>query len=403
MKTFWLPMTLMAGLMLAPGCSDDSTPPPDGGTTEDGKVIQDVHISGPTLSGTITDALGEPVGGALVEAGGQLAYSSQAGAYELTGLTAGDVTVTVAQDWFETTSESVTLGDSLTTKDFTITEKPLKVEATDRTLAETYNTTFDWTTDTVSISIVESPSRKNLDNAIYFKNPALYRDTSGQATVTPANLPALSGGNAENFDFAIGSGDNQGAPALENIVDTLADTDLTQAEQDDFMMWSPLRNWLVNWDATKSTDLNAAGVAITQQSWGSDAVKPQAITMAYLHGQDLWVKVVFENFVELGSGITDSDADGRKEIFAKVNSTLYKSEIITKVQDDYITPTYNTHGLSKQLSDALNELYSTTAPEVTKYIGQAFEVTGAGSVAYPFVVLTHSGGQVNVLLVAAAQ
>ncbi len=63
---------------------------------------------------------------------------------------------------------------------------------------------------------------------------------------------------------------------------------------------------------------------------------------------------------------------------------------------------FTTHGLSKEVTKSLNEIYSTaTAAQVERYIGEPIDLTGIGTIRYPFVVLRHAGGQKNVILVAA--
>jgi hypothetical protein len=114
------------------------------------------------------------------------------------------------------------------------------------------------------------------------------------------------------------------------------------------------------------------------------------------------VKVVFASFVQLGPGVTDDDGDGLKEIFARVVPRFVTSEITRKLTDEYGKTLFNTHGLSKEVARSLNELYSTTAAQVERTIGQPFEVPGLGTISYPFVVLRHSQGQRNVILVGPA-
>lgn len=47
----------------------------------------------------------------------------------------------------------------------------------------------------------------------------------------------------------------------------------------------------------------------------------------------------------------------------------------------------------------LNPTPEESAAEVDRYIGQPFDVPDLGQIKYPFVVLVHSSGQNNVLLV----
>jgi hypothetical protein len=114
----------------------------------------------------------------------------------------------------------------------------------------------------------------------------------------------------------------------------------------------------------------------------------------------LWVKVVFEPFVQVGAGISDDDGDGRKEIYAEVADANYTAEMVDKLRNDYIVKTFSTFGLSKEVTRGLNELYSTTAAQVEARIGQPFDLPGLGTINYPFLVMRYSTGQRNVILVA---
>ncbi len=392
-------LLMLCSMALIMGCSEDvPNRKLDKGVPIEGGADQTV-ATGPGLTGTVKDGKGVAVEGAQVEVGGEIAYTTAAGVYTLDQLTPGSVTVTVTRDWFQNKTESSTVESTgMTTLDISIDEIPLKLEADDKALADTYNGTFDWTTDTLSIVIVSEPSRRALDNAIYYRNPALFRDTSSESTVTPSPQPTISGTDAQNFSF-LTSGDKEALDS-STIVDTLADTPLTADEKGSWMMYKPMHTWLSEWDTDKIEALNAAGVAIRQQTWGdASALRPQDIEQVFLHDKELWVQVVFENFVALGSGISDSDGDGRKEVYARVAAEHYTEEVINKLTTDYITPLFDTHGLSGELQHSLNELYSKTAAEVEKYISQPFEVPDVGQIKYPFVVLVHSGGQQNVLLV----
>ena len=383
---------------LAVGCSGSSAEP---------SPIVDADVVA-SLAGTVTDRAGIPVVGAKVEAGAVSVFSDAQGHYALAGLTPGAITVDVTQVWFKPLEQSVTLtGGGPTPWDVTLDEMPLRVDPADRALAGIYNQTFDWTKQTISIAIAETPTRCAFDNAIYFHNPALYRDTSAQLPLTPSPQPVISGGIAQNFSFPIISGTSPAEEALDlsSIVDSIKDTPLGPTEPTNYMMWKSMINWLTEWDAAKSVTLKLVGVAVRQQGWGGNAVLPQEIEKVFLdpNTNKLWVKVVFENFVQLGAGITDDDGDGRKEIYAAVASAHYTSEIVDALVNTYAKTTFSTHGFVDQVTKGLNELYSTTGAHVECYIGQPFEVPGLGTITYPFVVLRHSAGQENVILMSGAQ
>ena len=379
------------------GCSEDPAAR-DGGPSGDSTPTEG-GAGGPGLTGTVQDVKGVAVGGVQLEVGSETAFTTDKGVYDLKNLTPGPVTVKVTQSWFKDKSVSATVEASgMTTLNITIEEHPLTLDPADKTLADSYNQTFDYTQDKISIVVVPRPSRKELDNAIYYRNPALYRDTSSEKDLTPSPQPDIASGTAKDFTFQTSGGGE--ALELSSIVDKLDDTPLTKDEKVDYLMWRPMMNWLKEWDASQLGGLPDAEGAVRQQGWGdANAVNPQAIEQVFVHGKELWVQVVFEAFVKLGSGVTDSDGDGRVEIYAKLAAAQYSDAIVTKLQTDYIQPTFDTHGLSKEVNQSLNELYTTTAAQVEKYIAQPFEVTGVGTISYPFMVLKHSEGQQNVLLV----
>jgi hypothetical protein len=415
----------VAGLaLLASGCSGDNAgpaTPPDGGedvplsptteagaTTETGTVTEaGGEASGPgVLAGTVTDIAGVVVLGAKIEAGGATALSDAQGRYSLAGVAPGTITVKVTQSWFRPLEQAVAVSASgVTPWNPVLTEMPLDVDPADRALADAYNLTFDWTRQTIAIAIAPRPTRCAFDNAVYLHNPALYRDTSSQPPVTPAPQPQIVAGAASGFTFPVVSGTNKGQEALDltTLADTIASTPLGPTEPVEFMVWGSMVNWLGEWSAAKSVTVKLAGLAVRQQGWGSNALRPQDIEKVFIEPGTgrLWVKVVFENFVELGPGITDDDGDGRKEIYAALGSTHYTAEIVDALANTYMKTTFSTHVLGDvELSKSLNELYSTTAAKVEGRIGQPFTVPGLGTFVYPFVVLKHAGGQENVVLIA---
>ncbi len=358
-----------------------------------------------TLAGTVHDRAGVEVSGAKVEVGSASVFSDAQGRYTLKDVPTGSAMVKVTRDWFQPLTGTTTVAASgTTTYDITIDELPLKVEAADRTLAERHAASFDWTKQKTSVAIAPRPTRRDFDNAIYWRNPALYRDTATIAAVTPSPQPQIAGGTASGFTFPVRSGVRKDQEALElaTIADAIGGTPLS-TEPAEYMLWTPMTNWLKEWDPIKSGDLIAVGTAVRQQGWGGNAVRPQDIEKVFLTSAgELWVKVVFAGFVQLGAGIADDDGDGQKEIYARIPSASYTPEVIERLKTDYAGKLFNTHGLSKELTKSLNELYSTTAAMVERTIGQPYEVPDLGTFMYPFVVLKHAGGQHNVILVTPA-
>jgi hypothetical protein len=410
---------LGAVAMLATGlaCSSSSSSSPDapadaavgdeaGTGTEAGPGEAGGEAGGTaSVTGIVTDILGAPVLGAKIEGGGASVFSDAQGKFTLAGLPVGTLGISVSQSWFQTLIWAMDVTGPGTVWNPVLTEVPLKVTDEDRARVTAYNATFDWSKQTISVAIAPAPTRCAFDNAVYLHNPALYRDTSTQTPVTPAAPPQIVGGVASGFTFPVLSGANKGQEALDltTIADSIAGTPLGAVEPASYMVWKSMVNWLVEWNATKAVTVKVAGLAVQQQGWGSNAIRPQDIEKVFVDATGrLWVKVVFENFVQLGPGITDDDGDGRKEIYAALGSVHYTPEIMAAL-GTYMTTTFTTHGLSKELSKSLNELYSTTAAKVESTIGQPFDLGPPwGQVAYPFVVLRHSAGQKNVILVAPA-
>jgi hypothetical protein len=355
-----------------------------------------------TLSGVVTDQVGVPIVGAKVESGAAWVLSDGQGLYTLGPVDSGQITVDVSRDWFKPFQVEVNVSASGDTHlDIALTEMPLTLDPADVALANTYNATFDWTKQILSIAIATTATRRNFDNAVYRHNPALYRDTSAQAAVVPSPLPQIVGGAAMNMSFPIRGGANDGKEALDlaSVVDSISDTPVAAMENTDYMLWTPMINWLTEWDPAKSSDLKVAGVAVRQQGWGSTAQRPQDIERVFLDSANgaLWVEVVFTNFVQLGDGITDNDGDGYREVFAKVGSAYFTQEILDKLVG-YMQTRYTTNAMSKEVTKALRELYTSTSAQVIKIIGQPYDILGLGTIQYPFVVLQHAHGQVNVIL-----
>ena len=360
------------------------------------------------LAGTVKDEAGLPVLGAKVELGALAKYTDSMGHYALTDLAPGPATVKVTRNWFKDLETSVTIAATdATALDVTFVAFPLAIDPADRTAAEAYAKTFDWTKDPISISIVPRPTRRDFDNAVYFHNPALYKDRAGEAPLTPAPQPEITALVAKNFTFKV-LGKNEGQEALDpaTIADAPQDTPLGPTEPAEWMMAEPMIKWLREWDATKAADLQAVVAAVRLQNWGGNSVQPQDVEKVYLdaaHGA-LWVKVVFQSFVQLGAGIADDDGDGLKEIYAQVAAVHVTPEVLDKLANEYGKKLFTTHTLGDEINESLRDLYSRTNAQVERYIGQPFDVPGVGMIKYPFVVLKHAGvaGKKNVILVAPA-
>ena len=347
-----------------------------------------------TLLGTITDANQNPVGDAEVTVGTLSGTTDHTGAYSIADVPEGSATVEVKAGWFEDHSEATTItAGQDNTLDVTLTARALQVTDDDQALAETHNESFDWTSDKTSVTYIAPPTRANIDLGLYFRNPALFRDTSGESPVT-----------AGAWEFPIPAGaPNEGMQAFEegSIKDSICKTPLTKEEMAQPLLWEPaVKLFLTKWDIDKAQGLYYVTYAVEGQKWGgASTFPPQTLQKVYLHEGEIWVEIVFESWVSFEGKVTDSNDDGYDEIFAKVAADHFTSEVYGQLAGAYLTHRYDTLELREDLNVMLDDLYSRTNPEITSVIGVPYEVPGLGTVNYPFAVLTHSDGSVNVLLV----
>lgn len=108
--------------------------------------IREGNPGGGTVTGTVTDADGNPVENASVQAGGQDTRTDAQGQYSLSDVTAGEVTVTAAAPEYEEASADITVTeDSTTEQDLELTpgspEYKLAVDAAGVTEGETITVT----------------------------------------------------------------------------------------------------------------------------------------------------------------------------------------------------------------------------------------------------------------------
>ena len=394
-STFALCSTLIAAAVS--GCSDNTENPPTDGGADQGNTSSDGKLaSGPRLVGTLKDARDEPIGDATVAIGDKTTLSGYDGRYSLEGLSAGAAEAKISAAWFASKTLSVTIAaEQETVLDTVLDALPLALESADVSLAETFATSYDPSTATAYVAVVTAPTRRQLDNAVHFQNPASYRDRSTEPALIPSPLPVVADGTGANFAFQV---DGTDALVATTIVDSWAATGLPDTAALDFYSWAPALSWLKAKDAAEASGLNKLHNAVRLQNWGGNAVAPQAIEHAYLYDGQLWVKIVFEPFVALGEGISDSDGDGKKEVFAQVEAALLSSAAYDLLTGDYSAKRYDTLGLREQLAETLNDLYSTTNLTILQAIGEPYTLEGVGTFAYPFVVHQQMGLKGNKII-----
>ncbi len=379
----------LVSLVVALSCAGNRTSSPEG-----------------TLRGQVKDPAGRPALGASVFAGDRATTTDLSGQYQLRA-PAGTLRVRIELEWFESFEQDVPLAPGQERiLDVELLPSPLRLLEADRALCQAYDRTFDWTRDKVSVAVISVPTQNALDRAFYTRNPALYRDTATEPHIAPSSPPSLLAGPI-GFSYPL-SGDpsRRGIEALarDSVVDRLEDTPLTEEELAAGFLWEPaVERFLTRWDLERSAGLYEATLAVRQQSWGGASRLPtQALAEGYLHaGTEVWVKLVFEGFLEVGADLDDQDGDGKKEIYARVNGALITPEIYQALSS-YATARRDPLEMKQLLMQLLDDLYSRTNPVLVSSIGTPYEIPGLGTIEYPFAVIAHqgAGSVVNVLLMA---
>lgn len=382
-------------------CSDDSA---GGADTSTGGGDGGSSSGTGSIEGVVKNKKDKPVGDTDVKVGSISVKADYQGIYAVKKVPAGKATVAFSADWYADKSASATVtAGKATSLDVTLDAKPLKLDSADEQTAKTFQQSFDWKKDTVSLAIVKEPTRRALDSAIWWLNPAFYKDKSKEPAVTPSPQPDVTSTGGDNFDFKLSGGKQ--ALVASSIVDTLAKSGISQSAQDAFLMWDPMLSWVLDWNGAKGDPLKKVQAAVREQQWGGKSLRPQSLQKVFLDGGRIWVQISFEPFVKLGTGVTDSDNDGRVEIYAQLDTAHYDKTLYDKLVKDYVTPKLDTLGLKDALEDAVTDLYDRSNPSVLKPIGEPYQLPGGkGTIKYPFAVLKHAeSGAINVLLVGGSK
>jgi hypothetical protein len=368
-----------------------------------------------SLQGTVYAPDGERTVQTTVTVGEQQTACDTSGRYRFDALPPGSVTVrSEAFRWLAgAESQATVIAGQEAVADLHMSPKPLKLMPEDALIAQAYRADFDWTQAVLSISVLPRPTRSELQKALYSRNPALYDDWTDVPTLTPSPVPSLGADGATGLTFPVpGQADQipcsfagDEAIDLATVADSLPAA-ISQAEQRDALLWEPMQVTLMQWDASAAADLYCVGAAIRRQRWGStqaDLPFGQSIEEVYLHDSggelEVWVKVAFASFVELGSGITDSDGDSRLEIFARADGRMMNTAVREYLLGDYSTAALDAYALGTHLADLVDRFYGVTNPRIDSYTGTSVTVPGHGTLAHPFAVVTHSGSGIqNVLL-----
>jgi hypothetical protein len=195
----------------------------------------------------------------------------------------------------------------------------------DLELAAALQGSFDRCTSRITVRVVTRTERAALDYLAYDRNPLLHYPTP-EGLRAPAQSPAL-----HELDFG-------GALVADSIRDRLADTPLTSAEKDAPLAWQPVSKVLTEWDYDSAQGLLKAASGVSGEKWGNKSlVRPlQQIAAAYLHGDQLWVKVEFRPEVTW-LPVDDEDGDAYPELYARVSPEAFGPGVLEYLRGDYLT------------------------------------------------------------------
>lgn len=162
---------------------------------------------------------------------------------------------------------------------------------------------------------IEKPTLANLDYSAYDNNPIRYDSEKYKPIPPEKNI------NVKDIMF----GDK-----LDNVVNLINETPLTEDEKNNPMAWEPMQNHL--WSELKIDEFKRLSGVINGYKWNDpDIFKPyQLVTTCYLHTvkseTEVWVKVEFSDWVGFLNGVTDDDKDGFLEIYAKLNCSEIEAD-----------------------------------------------------------------------------
>lgn len=180
----------------------------------------------------------------------------------------------------------------------------------------------------IMIKIITNPTLANLDFSAYDKNPLLYRQ----------NFPDLAQPQKQLNINELSFGESL-IPA--SIFDRIEQTPLSQADKALPIAWSPMIDFLVNWDYDQTIELMKIGINVTQQKWDNDNINLpiQQIATAYIDTakDEIWIKIEFEPNANFINSIDDEDNDGFKEIYGLIDKSKYSKQLLDYLKSKYIS------------------------------------------------------------------
>ena len=233
------------------------------------------------------------------------------------------------------------------------------VRADDIDVARTLDVALSRSDSHVMVRAVESPDRASLDVAAWDRNPLFHYPMTGTLTA-PAPITDLS-------ELTFGD-----ALDAATVCDRVVETPLTDAERTRPLAWQPLTRYLIERNYDLAAPLLVAGAPVSEERWGNaEQARPlQQIALAFLHGNELWVKVEFRPEITWIPA-TDEDGDGYREIYARLAVDLLPTELRDLIVSDYCGRTLTADEVDSYFYALCSEWY----PSLQTYLLEGDEAT----------------------------
>ena len=210
-----------------------------------------------------------------------------------------------------------------------------------------FNRSYNRLSSRVMMRFIEKPTLAALDYAAYHANVMLNQPEPEDFVRPPEPL------SLEELSFG-------GALSPPSLRDRIEQTPLTREEISSPMAWSPMMDYLAEWNYDESLELMMVGAKVSGEKWGNPrlSIPPQSITTAYLHGpkgkEEIWVKVEFKPWVKFLKGVDDEDKDGFPEIYGRIDPRRYSRRLIARLKGHYLSKLLS----ASEVEDYFHELSS---------------------------------------------
>jgi alginate O-acetyltransferase complex protein AlgJ len=195
--------------------------------------------------------------------------------------------------------------------------------------AQASDLAFDRTSSQVTVRAISETTRAALDFAAWDRNPVFHWPMKATLTA-PAQSPALA-------ELTFG-----GTLATGTVCNHADQMPLSDDERATPLSWTPLLKLLAEWNYDAAQPLMVLGSLVSGEKWGNDEdelVQPlQQIATAWLHGDEIWVKVEFRPELTWLPA-DDEDADHYPEVYGRLGITAQAAEIAAHIRGDYLTRT----------------------------------------------------------------